>query len=329
MTSTLTLTQTLALTRFQFSTLVLSVVALLSLFTLTLSFPAYSDTALPSELSTQQPRIIRMAPKQSAEDVSHSYLVSLLEIAIKETEHDFGPAKLDFMPIQLGQNLVLPLLDIEGILDTVASAPTVKREVQFRAARFPLLMGLLGYRMMLIRPEDEAKFLAISRPEQLKTLKACQGSAWPDSKILEDQGYNVIRVDKFETMFDYLINGRCDYFPRAITEGYGELEAYNAANPDKPLLAFDKVLLHYTVPLFFFTSHKNFLLAYRIEMGLIRANEKGLVEQLMKTHPVTKSAYPLDKWQESIVFEVAIPDLLKTIPIEKKHYWQHLPARKH
>ncbi|GAD80781.1 hypothetical protein VEZ01S_42_00010 [Vibrio ezurae NBRC 102218] len=295
---------------------------------LMLSFPVNAKANAKATQATPEPVIIRMAPKQSDEDVSHSYLVSLLELAIKETEHDFGPAKLDFMPIQLGQNLVLPLLDIEGILDTVASAPTRQREIQFRAARFPLLMGLLGYRMMLIRPEDEAKFLAISRPEQLKVLKACQGSSWPDSAILEEQGYNVIRVEKFETMFDYLHSGRCDYFPRAITEGYGELDAYNSANPDKPLLAFDKVLLHYTVPLFFFTSHKNFLLAYRIETGLIRANEKGLVEQLMRSHPVTKSAYPLQKWQSSVVFEVANPHLLKTIPIEHKQYWQSLPTRK-
>jgi hypothetical protein len=280
-----------------------------------------------AEKQAEEPLIIRIAPKQSDEDVSHDYLVSLLHLAIKETEEDFGPAKVEFMPIQLGQDLVMPLLEIEGILDVVASAPTRQREIQFRAARFPLLMGLIGYRMLLIRPQDVEKFAAINKPSELKSLKACQGSAWPDADILEEQGYTVIRVEKFETMFDYLQSNRCDYFPRGITEGYGELEAYNNANPDKVLHAFDDILIHYTVPMFFFTSHQNFELSYRIETGLHKANEKGLVEKLMRSHSVTKSAYPLSKWKNSIVFEVANPKLLKTIPLDKPNFWQELPTK--
>ncbi|WP_406610104.1 hypothetical protein [Agarivorans sp. JK6] len=274
-------------------------------------------------------QVVRMTPKQSEVDVSHDYLVKLLELAINETELEFGPAKVEFMPVNLGQNLVLELLDIENVLDVVASAPTPEREVQFRSARVPLFMGLLGYRMMLIKPRDQAKFAAITRPDQLKTLRACQGSAWPDADILEAQGYQVVRVDELATMFEYLQDGKCDYFPRAITEGYGELAFYNQRNPNRPLADFDQILLHYTVPLYFFTSHRNYVLASRLQLGLERAIAKGRMQELMAQHPVTQVAYPLDKWRETVVFEVLNPDLPKSTPLYNPRLWQQLPVKEH
>ncbi|WP_147271788.1 type 2 periplasmic-binding domain-containing protein [Corallincola holothuriorum] len=271
--------------------------------------------------------IVRMTPKQSAEDASHSYLVALLALALDNTEPEYGPARVEFMPIALNQGLILHLLDIGGVLDVVASAPTAERETLFRAARVPLLMGLLGYRMMIIRPEDKEKFAAITEPEQLQALKACQGKYWPDTDILENQGYQVVRVEEFTQMFEYLQSGLCDYFPRAITEGYGELDAYNEAHPDTPLMAYDQTLLHYVVPFYFFTSHQNFELAARLELGLQRAIEQGALLELMKKHEVTKVAFPLHKWKDAVVFEVANPTLSKSIPLYEREYWLQLPVK--
>ena len=131
------------------------------------------------------------------------------------------------MPVNLNQGVILHLLDMQGILDVVATSPTRDRETRFNAVRVPLQMGLLGYRMMLIRPEDEAEFNLIDSPQELKSRIACQGEHWPDSDIMETSGYQILRLDSLDAMFDALAQGRCDYFPRGITEGYAELAHYN------------------------------------------------------------------------------------------------------
>ncbi|GGA88418.1 hypothetical protein GCM10011369_33210 [Neiella marina] len=277
--------------------------------------------------SEENVTIVRMTPKQSDADASHSYLVQLLEIALAETESEFGPSEVEFMPISLNQGLILHLMDIGDILDVVASAPTNQREIQFRAARVPLLMGLLGYRMMLIKPQDQAKFAAIERPEELKQLRACQGTFWPDADILEQQGYRVVRADEFSALFELLLTDQCDYFPRAITEGYGELDAHNKANPERQVVAFDDILLHYVVPFYFFTSHRNYELAARLELGLQRGISDGTIRRLMEQHQVTRVAFPLEKWQQTVVFEVPNPSLPKSTPLYRSEYWLELPVK--
>ena len=293
-----------------------------SFFCLILSFGLYAGIC-----HADDPTIIRMSPKQSEADVSHSYLVELLQSSLKMTAASYGPAKVEFMPISLNQGLILHLLDIDGVLDVVASAPTVEREQLFRSARVPLMMGLLGYRMMIIRPEDKATYDQISRPSQLKKLRACQAMHWPDADILERAGYRVVRGDTFEVLFELLQDNKCDYFPRAITEGYGEVLSYNVHNPNKKLTAFDKVLLHYEVPFYFFTSHKKFQLAARIEQGLDMMAESGQLLQHMQSHQVTKGAFPLSKWQGKTIFYVENEEQLDSTPLHKKHYWLKLPGR--
>ncbi|RJG47460.1 hypothetical protein [Motilimonas pumila] len=271
--------------------------------------------------------IVRFTPPQAKEDVSHDYLFQALKLGLEKSVPEFGPFQVEFMPVSLGQAQVLQLLDIEGVLDVVASAPTTERETQFRPARVPLFMGLLGYRMMIIRPEDEAKFKAITRPKQLKALRACQGSSWPDADIMEADGYQVVRIDEFRDMYEYMRTGRCDYFPRAITEGYGELASHNREFPDDPLLAFDDILIHYTVPLYFFTSHRQFELSERIELGLTRAVKDGSLLALMQRHPVSKVVFPLSQWQNATIFEVDNPEQLKTLRLYRQYLWQRLPAK--
>ena len=60
---------------------------------------------------------------------------------------------------------------------------------------------------------------------ELKKLSACQGMHWPDSDILEQAGFKVMRAVKFESMYEMLLAGRCDYFPRSVAEGYAEVES--------------------------------------------------------------------------------------------------------
>ncbi|GAA5218627.1 hypothetical protein ACFSJ3_08760 [Corallincola platygyrae] len=264
---------------------------------------------------------VKFIPKQSPTDAIHDYLIKVLQLALDKTTPEYGPAEIELLPLPYNQGLLMSLLNHDDIIDVVASAPSKERETAARSARVPITMGLLGYRMMIIRQTDLAAFQQIESPDDLKLFRACQGAHWPDSDILEANGYPVQRINNFDDMFKRLREGSCDYFPRAITEGYSEIEAYLARTKDNSIVAYDDILLRYRLPFLFYTSHENFELAARIEKGMKRAVRSGELKALMKTHPVTKGVFPLSKWKVREIFELHNPDLPKALPLEEPEYW--------
>ena len=118
---------------------------------------------------------------------------------------------------------------------------------------------------------------------------------------------------------------RCDYFPRAITEVYGELES----NTYPDLMAYDRVLLSYTFPMYFFTSKDNEALARKLEERLLIFAESGDLQAFIRQHPVTKSAFPLARFSESLIFSLKNPDLPAATPLQNQALWMDLPSERH
>ncbi|MFD2165060.1 substrate-binding periplasmic protein [Thalassotalea euphylliae] len=282
---------------------------------------AASDNKQSESATLTTDNVIRMIPPQSDADASHSYLLDLLTLALSATEQEYGKTRIELLPTSYNQRIILSLLNHNGILDVVTSAPTTEREEKFRSARVPLMRGLLGYRMMLIKPEDEEKFRNIKSEEELKKLRSCQASHWPDADIMEQAGYGVVRNPDYSQLFFMLLDGDCDYFPRGVAEGYAEAVNHNKTYPEQPLLAFDDILVHYPLPLYFYTSHKNFELAARLERGLEKSIADGSFDALLARSEVTKVLFPLSKWRNKTIYRLPNPLLPKSVPLEKKHLW--------
>ena len=174
------------------------------------------------------------------------------------------------------------------------SGTNSNREASLLPVRVPLFAGLLGIRMPVIRRSDKPRFDLIRNDSDLKQLVACQGDQWPDSDILEANGYQVERVTSFERMYRMLEAGRCDYFPRGITEIYGELER----NVYPGLMAYDRVLLSYTFPMYFFVAHGNEELARILEARLTQFAESGDLQAYLRLHPVTRGPF---RWHGSVI----------------------------
>ena len=69
---------------------------------------------------------------------------------------------------------------------------SINREQQLRAVYFPLLKVLMGHRIAIIRKEDKARFANITSLEQLQAISVGQGFDWPDTDILERQGFILV-----------------------------------------------------------------------------------------------------------------------------------------
>ena len=262
-----------------------------------------------------------MMPKQSEADASHDYLVEVLQLALDETTAEYGEAEIELLPTTYNQGILFSLLNHDGILDVVASAPTHEREVEFRAARVPLMMGLLGCRMFLIPPEDKPIYQSITKAEQLMALRACQATFWPDADIIENAGYTVVRAPDFDQLFKLLLNKECDYFPRAVIEGYAELVTFNERFPDTPLATYDDIIMQYPLAFYFYTSHANFELAARLEKGLEKAATEGKIQDLLKQSEITSHIFPLEKWRKKQYFRLPNANLPGSTPLHKKYLW--------
>ena len=260
---------------------------------------------------------VRIRAPQSEADVAHGFFRELLALALQKTKTEYGAAQVIVTPLNVTQNRTLVSLESGDHIDIDWVGTNQEREGKYRAIRVPLNLGLLGYRLLAIKKNRSADFDRIATIAELKKLSACQGAHWTASDILDRAGFKVRRAVKFESMYEMLLAGRCDYFPRSIAEGYGEVESFGL----EKLLAYDKILIAYHYPMYFFVAKENAALAARVEKGLIAALHDGSFMALMKKHPVTSKAFPLSKYKGSKVFWIDNPFLSEQTPVAEKRYW--------
>ena len=287
-----------------------------------------SSTVLAKSFySPDNPLIIKIMPKHSQADATHDYQVSLLHLVLNKAK--IYHYKIEFSETFSSQARAMRLLNVSDFIDVVAAAPSIERDAMYHSIKVPLFLGLLGYRVLIIRKDRLAQFSQLKTAEDLKNLIACQATHWPDSDILEANNYHVMRVLNFDSMFSMVLNNRCDYFPRSITEGYAEIEAYSKHNNNDELMIFDQVILQYKLPLYFFTQSENDTLIAILSEGLNQAVEDGSLIELMKKHSMTKHLFPLSQWQDKTFFHLSNPFFSTKTPKTNSNLWINLAPEKH
>ncbi len=133
----------------------------------------------------------------------------------------------------------------------------------------------MGYRVFLIRIDEQDYFSNIKTSDDLKKIVAGQGINWPDTEILIANNLTVIDA-LGELLYKMLLLGRFDYFPRGISEISKE------ASEHTNLIIEQSIMLYYTAPFFFFVNKDNSELAHRLEIGLTRAINNGKFDVLFQ-----------------------------------------------
>lgn len=243
--------------------------------------------------------------KQKPDDASHDYFTGLLRLALIETADEYGYAVLHTVPYP-GQERMLKLLALGAFYDVVWAGNSSTRESALHKVDFPLFRGGLGWRGMIIRQQDRNKFSVINSAKDLTGLIACQGLHWPDADVLEHAGLAVARVGYFDAMLQMVELKRCDYLPLSIFEGQAELAIVQKSFPN--LIFYQDLIVQYPLTMHFFVKVKNAQLAERLALGLQRLYESGQYDHYMKTHPLTKGAFPLAKFKQSRVIKLENPN---------------------
>lgn len=266
--------------------------------------------------------VIRTLGQQSIQEASHAYYQDLLQLVLKQTEAEFGPAKVqELMPPRHGD--MFYMLQKGDFIDLHRFGTDLELEKKLLPIRVPLLGGGLGWRGMMIRKIDHAAFLQLDNFSQLKHLTACQGMNWPDSTIMEQAGLKVLRIDGYDQMLQMLSKKRCDYFPRSVFEGPSEVAKFARDYPD--LMFSTDILLKYPYAMYFFVKQNNELLAKRLQKGLTALAITGQLQAFMQKHPVSRHVFPLSQFENSLVFELQNPVLPPATPLSISEFWLQLP----
>lgn len=257
-------------------------------------------------------------PKQQ-DITSHqnSYFYQLMDLVLSKTVNEFGEYELKPSIQDIPQKRAVLMLSENKRIDLMWTMTSKEREQMLQAVYFPLLKGLLGHRIFIIRTSDQEKFKNIHSFDQLKTLLSGQGLGWPDVNILRHNGIKVIESPDYQNLFDMLRAERFDYFPRGITEAWGEHKNLN----DDSLMVEQHLLFRYKAPLYFFVNKENHRLHDRLLRGLTLALEDGSFDELFYRESNIRQSIQQTDIKGRLVFDLENPDVLETKIFENSALW--------
>jgi hypothetical protein len=233
-------------------------------------------------------------------DPKQAYYIALLELALQRSQSKYGAYKMTPVVIEMPQARTIKLVESNQHIDIVWTMTSIERENQLQAVYIPLLKGLMGYRIGIIRKGEQSRFSGINSLTEFKRILIGQGSDWPDTDILQQNGFSVISGSASK-LLAMLAKNRFDYFPRAIHEPWDELSRRDDIELEQHLL------LHYAAPIYFFVNKQNKPLAERLEFGLRQTIDDGSFDELLLNHPITAGVIEKAQLHKRRQFEIANP----------------------
>jgi hypothetical protein len=202
------------------------------------------------------------------------YPLQLLSMALDQTGVNYQLNPSDSF---MSKSKALDRLKDNREINIIWGMTNNQREKDLLPIRIPIFKGLIGWRLLLIRQDMAERFTYIGQLDHLIKLIPLQGRDWPDTKILQSNGFDVITERTQSALMNMLGNAQGDFFPRSIIEVWEEL----ANNKVEEQIQIQPSLgIYYPAAIYFFVNKKSVPLANLIERGLEKAIENGKFEAL-------------------------------------------------
>jgi len=256
-------------------------------------------------------------------DHRYAYRIELLTLAMDKTLATDGPYSLMPLNQSVTQLRGLHMLNKNREINVAFLSTNQAREEKYLSVKIPMLRGILGYRVFLIKDLSIGKFSKMTTLAELNgDMVAGFGSHWADMKILTSNDIPVIGSVKYETLFAMLANERFDYFPRGINEAWVEIEKQKKQFPR--LLVEKSMAFYYPYPVYFYVQKQNTQLASRIERGLMKAMGDGSFKALFLRHH--QDIIDIANLPNRKIFVLDNPNLTQQTPEPDTSWW--LPKSK-
>ncbi len=260
--------------------------------------------------------VVRYAHSQSHPDSKAKYFIDLLTLVLEESKTEFGDYKLQPVAIEMAQERTSIMLQSNKYVDLTWRMTTKDLEQRLQAIYVPLLKGVMGYRIFIIRPESQQLFSKDMTLDHLKSIRLGQGYDWPDSDILKANKFT-ITLGPQNNLLKMLERKRFDYFPRALHEPWLEI-AHNSS-----LIVEKNIALKYFAPMYFFVNKTNKRLASRLNMGFAKLVDSGKFDQFFRQHEQISGVLSKVNLHQRKVFELSNPLISENTKklLNDKHLW--------
>ncbi len=252
-------------------------------------------------------------PKQPIEDSIHvTYTIELLKLALEKTGVRFEITPTDEITLQ---GKAFNLLSNNRSINIVWSMTNEQREADFLPIRVPIFKGLIGWRVLLVEPNMLPKL----ERSNLREHSVVQGMDWPDTKILQANGFNVVNATNYDEAFMIMHRSQAGMFPRSVIEVIAEMADDNLR---RDLMIEPNYVLQYPAAMYFFVNKRDKILARLLEQGFAKAMADGTFDALFNATylPVLEEL----KVSQRTLVKLTNPLLPLETPLFEKHLWYQI-----
>lgn len=244
------------------------------------------------------------------------YDIELLRLVLDKTRPAYGDYQLQALPVASFPRLLHSLRNdtYPNLVLEISYDKALEESGELSYIRFPIELGIIGYRVCFVNPEVKDKVSQVTRLEQLRQFTIGQGSGWADIRILRHNGFSVTEVSNYTSLFKMVANGRFDLLCRGANELPMEYAQYQYI----PKLTYNETFaLVYPMPRFFYLNSKHQRLKQRLEEGLKTAYADGSLLALWRKHNLAN--VELMQLAKRKVFHLDNP-LLGSLPKDYEDY---------
>jgi len=225
--------------------------------------------------------IVVTNPARSQADERNKYPLRILEAALKKTVKKYGPFEIRPYPNPVPRKRALKEL-LEGRMSVFPSVTQTEWETKAIPVWIPIMKGLLGFKLLLIRNEDQAEFAAVRSVSDLMKFRLGQGQQWSSTAAFKKLGFRVSGGTVYESLFKMLDEKRFDYFPRGVNEIFTEFQDRKTVFLN--IRIEETLAIYLPSPVYFFVSPKRPELAVRIEEGLMEMIQDGEFDHIFNNY---------------------------------------------
>ena len=210
------------------------------------------------------------------------YERDVLDALLAATEQEFGKRRVDEYTDDYPGLEEAEVFTSKGhdLFVTVAGNPKLAGRAKILVPE-PIMKGLLGYRLLIVKSGDVALFTDIS-PGELAAKKVGIPETWADADLFRANGYQVVEQGSFDTLMQRLANQAFDY----VSFGANEIDSVftQYAEPVGGLTIQPDLLLHYPFALVFYLAPDQQTLARRLNLGFERIRANGVLDALFERY---------------------------------------------
>lgn len=163
---------------------------------------------------------------------------------------------------------------------TVAGNPKFTPD-SYLPVYIPLMCGLLGHRLLIIRGSDAPTFANVQTKSDLKQKVAGIPSTWADAPLFRQNQLQVNEKGSLEDTLKRLHAGECDYFSLGINEIHDILAS--APSLARGLIIEPNLCLYYSFALVFYVNPDKPELVQEITTGLKNLQHSGGYDSLFNS----------------------------------------------